>query len=160
MSATLSLVTALTQLHLDTTWPSPTTARVAVVGEVDLATAHLLRDRLLSVLRDQAPAVVDVDFAGVNFLDCTAIGALVAARNAAIHAGRQVRVSQPQPIVRRVLELTGLLGVFTAPDDQPQPLPARSERRSRPARTGVAVAEVGSARLAGAQRPSDLVQVA
>jgi hypothetical protein len=29
--------------------------RVAVVGEVDLATAHLLRDRLLGVLREQTP---------------------------------------------------------------------------------------------------------
>jgi anti-anti-sigma factor len=159
MSTTRSPVTALTQLHLDTSWPSPSTARVAVVGEVDLATAHLLRDRLLSVLREQAPAVVDVDLAGVTFLDCTALSALVAARNAAIHAGCQVRVSQPQPIVHLMLEATGLLGVFTAPIDQPQP-PSRSERPARTARADVAAAGAGSARLASAQRPSDLVRVA
>jgi hypothetical protein len=64
MSTTLSPVTALTQLHLDTSWPSPSTALVAVVGEVDLATAHLLRDGLLNVLREQATAIVDVDLAG------------------------------------------------------------------------------------------------
>jgi anti-anti-sigma factor len=160
MSTTLSLVTALTQLHLDTTWPSPTTARVAVVGEVDLATAHLLRDRLLDVLREQAPAVVDVDLAGVTFLDCTALSALVAARNAAVHAECQVRVSRPQPIVRRVLEVTGLLGAFTAPIDQPQPLPTGSERPARTARAGAVAAGAGSAHRTGAQRPSDLVQVA
>jgi anti-anti-sigma factor len=137
MSTTLSPVTALTQLHLDTSRPSPSTARVAVAGEVDLATAHLLRDRLLGVLREQTPAVLDVDLARVTFLDCTGISALVAVRNAAVHVGRQMRVSHPQPIVRRVLELTGLLDLFTAPIDQPQPLPTRSEH---PSRTGPAPA--------------------
>jgi anti-anti-sigma factor len=114
MSTTLSPVTALFQLHLDTSRPAPSTVRVAVVGEVDLATAHVLRDRLLGVLREQAPAVLDVDLAGVTFLDCTGIGALVAVRNAAMHTGRQVRVTHPQPIVRRVLDATELLGPLTA----------------------------------------------
>jgi len=137
MSTTLSPVTALTQLHLDISWPSPSTALVAVVGEVDLATAHLLRDGLLKVLREQATAIVDVDLAGVTFLDCTGISALVAVRNATGHTGRQMWVSHPQPIVRRVLELTGLLDVLTAPIEQPQPLPTRFEH---PSRTGPAPA--------------------
>jgi anti-anti-sigma factor len=119
MSTTVSSVTALTQLHLDTSWPAPSTARVAVVGEVDLSTAHVLRDRLLGALRGQAPAVLDVDLAGVTFLDCTGISALVAVRNAAMDTGCQVRVTHPQPIVRRVLDVTGLLGPLTAPIDQP-----------------------------------------
>lgn len=159
MSVARTPVSTLTQLHLDTSWPSPSTARVAVVGEVDLATAHLLRGRLLDVLRERAPAVVDVDLAGVTFLDCTAISVLVAARNAAIHAGCHVRVSRPQPIVRRVLELTGLLGVFTTPIDQPQPATS-SERRSWTDRAGVAAVGAGPARRVGAQGPADLVQVA
>jgi anti-anti-sigma factor len=118
MSTTVSSVTALTQLHLDTSWPASSTVRVAVVGEVDLATAHLLRDRLLGVLREQAPAVLYVDLAGVSFLDCTGIAALVAVRNAARHTGRRVRVTHLQPMVRRVLAVTGLLGPLTAPIDQ------------------------------------------
>ena len=121
MSTTDSPVAALPQLHLDTSWPSPTTARVAVVGEVDLATTPVLRERLLRVLRDQRPDLLDVDLAGVTLLDCTGLGALVAVRNAAIQAGRQMRVSHPQPIVRRVLEVTGLLDVFTAPTIVPAP---------------------------------------
>jgi anti-anti-sigma factor len=99
-----------------------------VVGEVDLATAHLLRDRLLGVLHEQAPAVVEVDLAGVTFLDCTGISVLVAVRNAAIRAGGQLRVANPQPIVRRVLELTGLLGVLTTAINRRPP--TRSEHRS------------------------------
>jgi anti-anti-sigma factor len=130
MSTTLSPMTALTQLHIDTSWPSPAVARMVVVGEVDLATAHLLRDRVLDLLREQTPAVVDVDLAGVTFLDCTGISALVAVRAAALRVGGRMRVSHPQPIVRRLLDVTGLLGIFTAPIDQPQPPPARSGHES------------------------------
>jgi anti-anti-sigma factor len=126
MSTTLAPVTALNQLHLDTTRPAPSTVRVAVAGEIDLATAPTLQDRLITVLHEQTPAVLVVDLAGVTFLDCTGIGALVAARNAAIHAGGQIRISHPQPIVRRLLDLVGLLGVLTAPIDQPTPQPARA----------------------------------
>jgi anti-anti-sigma factor len=131
MSTKLSPMTALAQLRIDTSCPLPATARVAVVGEVDLATAPGLRDRLLSVLHEQNPAVLDVDLAGVTFLDCTGLSALVAVCNAAVQTGRQMRVTHPQPIVRRILEVTGLLGVLTAPIDQPEPLPTRSEYPSR-----------------------------
>jgi anti-anti-sigma factor len=120
--STLSPVNALTQLHIDTSYPSPATAQVAVSGEVDLATAEVLRDRLLGVLRDEAPTMLGVDLAGVTFLDCTGISALVAVRNAAVRAGRQIRVTHAQPIVRRVLDLTGLLDGITAPIDQPEPV--------------------------------------
>jgi anti-anti-sigma factor len=65
-------------------------------------------------LRDQRPDLLDIDLSGVTFLDCTGLGALIAVRNAAIEAGGQMRLSHPQPIVRRVLEVTGVLGMFTA----------------------------------------------
>ncbi len=140
MSTTaFSPVTGLAQLHIDASYPSAATAQVAVVGEVDLATAPVLRERLLRVLRDQRPDLLDVDLAGVTFLDCTGLGALVAVRNAAIQAGRQMRVSHPQPIVRRVLEVTGLLGVFTTPTTVPAP--SGSGYPSRVGPTAAAVAQ-------------------
>ena len=117
--STTSPVAPGPQLHIHTSRSSRTWARVAVVGEVDLTTAPLLRDSLFSVLHDEPPAVIDVDLAGVSFLDCAAIGALVAARNLAVHTGQQIQVSHPRPIVRRLLDLSGLLGVLTAPIDQP-----------------------------------------
>ena len=46
MSTTLSQVALLTQLRVDTSYPSPDTIRVAVVGEIDLATAHGAAARL------------------------------------------------------------------------------------------------------------------
>jgi anti-anti-sigma factor len=126
MTTTLSPVTASDQLHIDTTRPAPSTVRVSVVGEIDLATAPKLHDRLLTVLHEQAPAFLDLDLAGVTFLDCTGIGTLVAARNAAIHTACHIRVSHPQPTVRRLLDMTGLLGVLTAPVDKPRLQPPKS----------------------------------
>jgi anti-anti-sigma factor len=124
MSITHLPVPEFTQLHIDTSYPSPDTARiavaVAVAGEVDLASAPILLERLLSLLHEQAPAVLDVDLAGCTFLDCAGIGALVGARNAAVQTGCRLRVTNPRPIVRRVLELTGLLDVLAAPIDQPR----------------------------------------
>jgi anti-anti-sigma factor len=120
-------VNASTELHIDTTYPSPATAWVAVSGEVDLASAEVLRDRLHGVLRDEAPTMLGVDLAGVTFLDCAGISALVAVRNAAVRTRCEMRVTHAQPIVRRVLDLTGLLDVFTAPIDRPQPRRPRFE---------------------------------
>jgi anti-anti-sigma factor len=120
-TTTFSPVITSAQLRIVTSYPSPATALVTVVGEVDLATTPVLREQLLRVLRDQRPDLLDVDLAGVTFLDCTGLGVLVAVRNSAVQAGRQMRVSHPQPIVRRVLDVTGLLGVFTAPTIGPAP---------------------------------------
>lgn len=104
-----------------TTYPSPATIRVAIIGELDLATATVLRDRLLDLLFGQGPgAVLEVDLAGTTFMDCTGLSALIVARNAAVQTGRQMRVSHPQPIVHRVLAVTGLLDLLAAPMAVPQ----------------------------------------
>jgi anti-anti-sigma factor len=125
MSTTHSPVTASTSLHITTMINPPSgTARVAVTGEVDLATAPEFRETMLGLLRTQGPSILDIDLAGVTFLDCTGISAIVALRNAAVHAGCHVRVCHPQPIVGRVLEVTGLLDVLTV---EPQRLPPDPE---------------------------------
>ncbi|MEV4622448.1 STAS domain-containing protein [Asanoa sp. NPDC049573] len=107
-------------MHIDTTYPSRDTARAAVVGEVDLATAEDLRDRLLDVLRGHPPVALTVDLSGVTFVDCTGISALVAVRNAVVQVDCHLRVTGVRPIVRRILDLTGLLSVLTVPPDQAQ----------------------------------------
>ena len=119
MFTTFSLVAPSTSLRIDVGWPSPGTARVAVFGDIDLSTAGLLRGRLLNVLCALHPRRIDVDLAGVTFMDCGAITVLIAARNVAARTGCRLRITNPQPRVRRILDLTGLLGVLTAGFDQP-----------------------------------------
>jgi anti-anti-sigma factor len=118
MFTTFSPVTPLTQLSIDISCPSPGTARVAVIGEIDLSTADLLRARLLNVSSALHPHRIEVDLAGVTFLDCSGITALIIAADLTARTGCQLRITNPRPIVRRVLDLTGLLGVLTAEFDQ------------------------------------------
>ena len=125
MSIPFSPAVALPLLDLHTSHPSPGTTRVAVSGEVDLYTAAVLLQRLLQVLREQRPVVLDVDLAGVTFLDCTGVDALVVIRDATRRAGIEMRVTHPQRIVRRVLDLVGLLNVLADPADSP-PHPSRT----------------------------------
>src|SRR5690606_8231509 len=87
-------------------------------------------ERLLRVL-DDGPAILHVDLTGVTFLDCAGIGALVAARNAAIRAGCRIRFSHSHPIVRLVLEVTGLI------DNAPsRPIGSQRDRKMAGVRAG------------------------
>lgn len=93
------------------------TCRIAVSGEIDLATAPSLRSTLMAVLDGPppSPALLQVDLAGVSFLDSTGIGALVGVRNHATTKACQMQLTGLQPAVRRVLTVTGLLDGFLTP---------------------------------------------
>lgn len=73
------------------------------------------------------------------------------ARDAALRTGCQLRIMNPQRIVRRVLELTGLLGVLTATFDRAPLLPARSV---------LAAVSQGDCPPAAVTRPADLLVAA
>jgi hypothetical protein len=73
------------------------------------------------------PAALDVDLAGVSWTQRK--WRLLAVRSAAFHARCHVLVCHPRPIVRRVLDVTGLLNVFTV---EPQRLPAGPEHPAGP----------------------------
>lgn len=123
MYTKLSPMTPSAQLSIDASCPSPGTAVVTVIGEIDLSSCDVLRVRLLNVLSALHPHRIEVDLAGVTFLDCSGLTVLVVLGQAATRTGCRLRITNPQPIVRRVLDLTGLLGVLTAGFDQ-APLPA------------------------------------
>ena len=102
-------------------------------GEVDLCCAGALRAAIQDTLRTPHPVDVVVDLGRVSFLDCAGIGALVAGRNTAVRRGRGYRVVNLQPLVRHVLDLTGVLTALTGSPDPAPPTgqPARSPRTRR-----------------------------
>jgi anti-anti-sigma factor len=127
-TTTFSPVPPLGRHRTDTTSQSRAFIRVAVVGDVDLATAGTLRDGLLGILSTRRPGSIEINLAKVSFIDCTGLSVLVVTRQAALRAGCQLRITNPQPIVHRVLEVTGLLRVLTATSDL---TPIRSAPRPR-----------------------------
>jgi anti-anti-sigma factor len=86
--------------------------RVAVSGELDLASSPVLAARLAALVAAE-PRSIDVDLAGVSFIDARGLQVLVAAHgrcNGDDGPGlRLVGASHP---VRRLFELTGLAGLL------------------------------------------------
>lgn len=87
-------------------------ARIAAIGAVDASTAQLLRDSLSAAIADGVSTVV-LDLAGVHYLDSSGVGALVQAHNSTTARGARLTVANPQPMVRRVLEVVGVLALLT-----------------------------------------------
>ncbi|MDQ7908143.1 STAS domain-containing protein [Phytohabitans sp. ZYX-F-186] len=86
--------------------------RLVVVGEVDVISAGQFREYLGGAL-DIGPAALTVDLAGVTFLDSSGLSALVYAHHRARDERVPFVVADPQPQVRRLLDVTGLLTVLT-----------------------------------------------
>ena len=84
---------------------------VAAFGEIDVATAPPLRDRLQALIAAGSPTVV-VDLLGVTFLDSTALGVLVGALKRCREAGGDLPLVITEPRLLKVFEITGLTGVF------------------------------------------------
>lgn len=84
---------------------------VAPLGEVDVATAPALRERLIAVL-DGSAQYLAIDMDGVEFIDSTGLGVLVGALRRARSAGGDLRVVCTSPRILKVLEITGLDAVF------------------------------------------------
>ncbi len=94
------------------------TTSLFVVGEIDLATAPTLTAAITEALESDGIDTLIIDLAGVTFLDCTGIAALVRAADLAHKHGRACRWHGAKGMPDKVLRLSGL---DSAPrDDSPQ----------------------------------------
>jgi anti-sigma B factor antagonist len=79
---------------------------VIVRGEIDMATAPQLRD-LLNELVDGGSSRIVLDCRGLDFLDSSGIGVLIAVRKRLGDDGA-LTLESPPAHVRKVLDLTGV----------------------------------------------------
>jgi anti-anti-sigma factor len=84
----------------------PEAGVVVAAGDVDLASAPTLVDAVLARLEDAGHARLDLS--GVTFLDSSGIHALIRLAR----AGDVTISSDLRPAVRKVLEVSGLLGAL------------------------------------------------
>lgn len=87
--------------------PVPGVTVVAPVGEADAATQGMLRDAVLAAVRAGSVQVV-VDLSGLRFCGSTGLVLLLECRRAAEDFGVGFSIVGGPPIVRRVLEITGV----------------------------------------------------
>lgn len=85
---------------------------VSAAGEIDVATAPPLRDRLQALTAAGRSTVV-VDLLGVSFLDSTALGVLVGALKRCRESGGDLPLVITEPRILKVFEITGLTDVFS-----------------------------------------------
>jgi anti-anti-sigma factor len=90
--------------------------RVDIVprGELDLATAPELEQRLLGALREHKTNIVVLDLRQLTFMDSTGVRTIVAAHQAAQSEGVELRLVRPEPgsVVWRVIEISGIDGAL------------------------------------------------
>jgi anti-sigma B factor antagonist len=76
-------------------------------GEIDLAAAPSLRERLIGLINEGHQRLV-VDLDNVQFLDSTGLGVLVGALKRVRLAGGELRLVVNTPRIRKVFEVTRL----------------------------------------------------
>jgi anti-anti-sigma factor len=86
--------------------------RILVHGELDLLTAPVLEDALVSVESRTEPIVVDLS--DLSFMDVSGLRALALAGRRAREKGCRFAVTKCSPMVRRLLELTGMASLLDA----------------------------------------------
>ena len=67
---------------------------------------------VLTAAAARNPRII-IDLAALEYIDCHALGALVRVRAQARQAGGDLLLAAPRGPVRRLLDLTGLTGVFS-----------------------------------------------
>lgn len=80
---------------------------VEVMGEIDVTSASVLRDRLLALLNRGADSLV-VDLRGVTFVDSTGAGSLLRVFHRQGLLGGSIHFVADQPAVLRVFDLLQL----------------------------------------------------
>ncbi|GAA2764165.1 hypothetical protein GCM10010103_32060 [Streptomyces paradoxus] len=83
-----------------------TRSLITLSGEIDLATAPLVRAALAECLND-GMGITDVDLTGVTFCDASGLNVFLTASGLATEAGTILRLHHPPPIMARIIEITG-----------------------------------------------------
>jgi anti-anti-sigma factor len=88
------------------------TAVVRLAGDFDINARDEMRAALLDAVQAAGPGEVVIDFDRAAFLDSEAMGALIEGLNAGREAGVPLRIVNAHGIVRRVLDISGMLALF------------------------------------------------
>ncbi|MER6366357.1 STAS domain-containing protein [Kitasatospora sp. NPDC001527] len=87
-------------------------------GELDLDSVAVLRRALDGALAVPGTVVV-IDCGELAFCDSTGVSALLEGAGRAAGSGSRIELARPRPLVRRVLELTGVIDAFAVHDTVP-----------------------------------------
>jgi anti-sigma B factor antagonist len=87
-------------------------AVVVLCGELDLFDTSDVESHLIAAVAAYGPSII-VDLAGLTFTDSCGLGVLARVLRWTRESGGDLSLAAPQQQVRRVLEITGLIDVFS-----------------------------------------------
>ncbi|MFE6613502.1 STAS domain-containing protein [Amycolatopsis sp. NPDC057786] len=87
---------------------------VEVAGDIDISTSPRLRSELFELLAD-GPGAAVIDMTGVGFCDSSGLSVLVQLNRHCVEAGIDLSFA-PSKVLRRAIELTGLLPTLKMAD--------------------------------------------
>lgn len=82
--------------------------RLRLRGELDVTSRHHLISAVTAVLGHRGAQSVVMDLSEVGFADCSGLSVLVWAYGCLAEFGQDLAITGAQPIVRRLLHVTGL----------------------------------------------------
>jgi anti-sigma B factor antagonist len=92
---------------------TPRVTTVVLFGEADLAARAAFHDFLGEALETTTPRI-EVDLAGLTYLESACLRSLINAHAAAAAQGRHLRVIYASGVVLRVLEVAGVAEILAA----------------------------------------------
>jgi anti-sigma B factor antagonist len=85
---------------------------VSAVGEIDVDSAPVLREKLEEAIAERPPVVV-IDLLKVTFLDSTALGVLIGAYKQCRSEQLTMRLALMEPRILKIFEITELTDLFS-----------------------------------------------
>jgi anti-sigma B factor antagonist len=83
--------------------------RVALSGDLDVASAAQVEERLVALDEPGAPCDLVIDLSGLSFIDSTGLSLLINTDSRVRRAGRHVTIVSGKGAPRRLLQTTGLV---------------------------------------------------
>jgi anti-anti-sigma factor len=88
-------------------------ATVSLSGRFDFNVHRDFKEAYMAVLNDAGVQSINVNLAGVDYLDSSALGMLLMLRERVQTAGKQISLSNPNETVMKILDIANFKKLFT-----------------------------------------------
>ncbi|HOT06628.1 MAG: STAS domain protein [Methanosaeta sp. PtaB.Bin039] len=96
---------------------------LAVTGRIDAVTAKELDSAICGIIKEKAATMV-LDLKGVDYISSSGLRVLMAAQKSLRPLRCEICLTCLQPMVREVMEATGIAGLFTIHPDRKEAITA------------------------------------
>jgi anti-anti-sigma factor len=90
-----------------------TTATISITGRFDFNVQRDFKEAYSPLLNNAAINAVDINFAGVDYLDSSALGMLLMLRERIEAVGKSLKLCKPGNSVAQILEIANFTRLFT-----------------------------------------------